>query len=68
MFTNNSPSEQFINDEAEWTNGDTIKLMVDCDNSICKFFKNDKQIGNTINIEPNCTYHPVLATSRDGSE
>ena len=67
-FTTNSPPEQYIHDEIAWKTGDIIKLRVDCHDWTCKFYKNKIQIGDTINIEPNCTYHPVLATTEDGIE
>ena len=66
--TKNAPPEQFMDEEKKWRHGDKIKMRVDCAFWTCKFFKNGKQIGDTINIEPNCTYHPVLATSKDGSK
>eukprot|EP01084_Bolivina_argentea_P102866 184291_1 len=68
MFTKNAPAEQYMNSEKQWRKNDMIKIRVDCDYLTCKFFKNDKKVGKTIHIEPNCTYHPVLATSKDGSE
>ena len=53
---------QKFNQEICWKTGDNIIVLLDCDNWTISFKLNGKIVGSPVDIEPNLTYYPTIAT------
>eukprot|EP01084_Bolivina_argentea_P308731 533937_1 len=46
----------------QWGNGDTIKMIVNCNHWTVQFFKNNEKVIDACPIKKNVKYYPVMAT------
>ena len=54
-------------DADEWSKGDIITIIINCDDWTVKFFMNDKLLGNkAYDIPKNMTYHLVISSQYGG--
>ena len=55
-------TEQELSSDIHWKDGDNIIVTLDCEQWTISFKLNDKPIGLPVNIQPNLTYYPTIAT------
>ena len=55
-------------DEWIWKKNDVLTVKVDLINNQLTFYMNDNLMGDAVDIEPNCTWYPIICVQENNTE